>query len=136
MDNLKEYLPILIIALTFIISFVQSAGKKRKKDLNKTTLPEGVGDEKKYEYKDDHDEYDVWGDDLEEEIQYKKPVISEPIHKKSTIKPISEYKNISEIQTTILSENKDNVTALIDISDEEEVKRGIIYAEILKRKYI
>jgi hypothetical protein len=114
MKNLSEYIPLLIIIVSVIISLV---GKK-KQPVKEILFPEEVFPEIP-----------------------QPPLIREPIFEKKIVEPVSQkvhipekkqhavYKKSVDIQDIDEYEN-----AGIDLSDPEEMKKAIIYSEIFNRK--
>ncbi|MDR2621094.1 MAG: hypothetical protein LBC48_00760 [Dysgonamonadaceae bacterium] len=114
MDKLSEYIPLLIIIASVIISLI---GKK-KRPVKEILFPEEVFPE------------------IEQP-----PLVHEPIPEKKIVKPVSQKIHIPEKkQHPVYKKNVDNndideyESTNIDLSDPEEMKKAIIYSEIFNRK--
>jgi hypothetical protein len=113
MDNLSEYIPLLIIIASVIISFLRKGRHAKKVD-----LPEDV-----FELEEPQPYFVP-----EEPVADKKPAT--PVSQKITATPKkapARYKKNVEMPEVDEYESID-----IDLSDPEEVKRAIIYSEIFK----
>ena len=122
MNKIGDYIPLIIIALTFIFSFVKGARKKvTEEELSKTTLPNGLPQKNVVS---------------RPEFQPKKPQPQVVSRTQVTSKGHLEIPKKNEEQSPIsIGEITDNSGISIDFSDSEELKRGIIYSEIFNRKY-
>jgi len=124
MDKLSEYIPLLAILAFAIISAV---GKKKKqgKVTQQTTLPGKTAGEY----------IDEWI--FPEILQDSPPKIVEKKLKKQPVRQ-PEVKTKEEIETfsTTMTpiESEEIRDSLISFEDEEEVRRAIIYTEILRKK--
>lgn len=145
MDNLGDIVPLLIIAASFIFSLIKGVTKKTEKENSKSTLPEELYEEEKYpqtqtsfppiikenksylpDYISDDDEYEY----EERENELKESYI---IHNPEVIPAIntaSFYQEVEEEPEDISSNHSFN-----DFGDIEELKKAVIYSEILHRKY-
>ncbi|MCL1933445.1 MAG: hypothetical protein FWF53_06520 [Candidatus Azobacteroides sp.] len=118
MDKLSEYIPVVIILVSLIFSFV---GKKKKagKVTQKTTLPGKTVKEFVEEREVPQVLINSYRKPAEEKP--KKPVVHKPLP------PIS-----SEIVTLEPEEEKMNLS--FSFEEEDDVMRAIVYAEIMNRK--
>ena len=115
MDKIGEYIPLIIIVALSLYSFVKKSGKKMtEEEANKTSLPKGIPQKNV-------------------SIPQAKPkpqaVVSKPKMQKSTntfntAPPIAFFDEIIEEKGLVL-----------DFNDADELKKGIIFAEIFNRKY-
>lgn len=122
MNKIGDYLPLIIIALTFIYSFVKGTRKKAtEEELSKTTLPNGLPQKNVV---------------FRSESQPKKPQPQVVSRTQVASKRQMEIPKRDEEQSPIsIREITDDSGIYIDFSDPEELKRGIIYSEIFNRKY-
>jgi hypothetical protein len=107
MDHLSEYIPLLIIIASVIISIV----RKSKQPAEKVDMPE---------------------DTFEPEEPQPYFVREEPVSRKTptpTQKKSANYKKV--VETPEVNEYE---SINIDLSDQEEMKKAIIYSEIFNRK--
>lgn len=120
MDKISEYIPLLIILVSVIITVV---GKKKKPGniTQETTLPGQTA-----------------GDFFEESNfpqtftgSYQKPVVEKPkeqIHRKPE-------KKVDFLSTTpIILESEEEVHSPFSFEEEDDVVQAIIYSEIINRK--
>lgn len=117
MDNLSEYIPLLIIVASAIISIV----RKTKQQAREISLPEDI-----LESEEPQPCFVP-----EKPIAVKKPVATPVYHKIRTPekKGPDDYKEI--IETPDVDEYE---SISIDLSDMEEMKKAVIYSEIFNRK--
>ena len=122
MNKIGDYIPLIIIALSFIYSFAKKAGKNTEKEANKTTLPNGLPQK-----------------NVVPRPQVK--TISQPQTVSRASQAVSsarvENKKRSEMLATssLVEEITDDVGVSLDFDNVEELKKGIIYAEIFNRRY-
>jgi len=123
MNKIGDYIPLIIIALTFIYSFVKGAKKKvSEEEVGKTTLPKGLPQKNV-----------VYRPESQPKPQAQPQVVSRT---QVTAKKQPEVFKRSEEQSPIsIGEITDNTGISLDFSDSEELKRGIIYSEIFNRRY-
>jgi len=126
MDKLSEYIPLLII-LVYVLFTALGKKKKPGKITQKTTLP-GKTIEDFFDFEEE-----------EEPQSYRAPYQTftkeEPI--KQTVRNVEitpENKISSLASTHVMLESEDEEHSHFSFEDEEEVKRAIIYAEIINRK--
>jgi len=127
MNKIGDYIPLIIIALTFIYSFVKGAKKKvTEEELSKTTLPNGLP-QKNVVYRPESQP---------KPKPQPKPQPQVASRTQVTSKGHLEIPTKNEEQSLIsIGEITDNSGISIDFSDPEELKRGIIYSEIFNRRY-
>jgi hypothetical protein len=128
MDKLSEYVPLLIILASIILSFARKGKKKR---IETTALPNR------------EDEYSpkTYSWDEPEKVQ-EKPVEVKQVQKKSII-PTPNRHVVTAKQGNVFSQkstpsfdwDEEPNDSYIDISDMDEVKKAIVYSEIFSRKY-
>ena len=125
MNKIGDYIPLIIIALTFIYSFVKGAKKKvTEEELSKTTLPNGLP-QKNVVYRPES-----------QPKPQPKPQSQVASRTQVASKGHLEIPKKNEEQSPIsIGEITDNSGISIDFSDSEELKRGIIYSEIFNRRY-
>ena len=131
MDKIGEYIPLIIIALSFIYSFARKAGKKAaafEEEVNKTTLPNALP---------------------QKNVTPKSQVVPhkqvENKKRPATIFQTDSFAGFTSGEKTdtrnggessiLMEEIIDDTGIPIDFSDAEELKKGIIYAEIFNRRY-
>ncbi|MDR1561835.1 MAG: hypothetical protein LBS54_01940 [Dysgonamonadaceae bacterium] len=125
MDNLKEYLPLLVILL---ISLISQAFKPKKKKPDTETAPQA-----------EKTEHDAWFD--VPRVEVKKPMSQPKIHrpvthpkpKKSSYAEIKEATATAKRQATVVLSDEDTSPPFLNISDTDEIKKAIIYSEIFRR---
>ena len=128
MDNLSDYVPLILILGSVIYSIVKGMGKKGEEETAKTTLPGKTAKE-------------VGTKEMKSPQKKKSkkkvvvPIQTNPIKKDSkkaiqrpNVAPIS----ISEDVTHV--ENNQETIPYLDTHDREEIKQAFIYSEILNRK--
>ncbi len=127
MEKIGDYIPLIIIALSFIYTIVRKAGKKATEEeevTGKTTLPTVDWP---------WSEVDVAP---EPQIEFQSQKLSSAQAKKKKQPEISTSFSNRERQSSILpDEITENTGISIDFSDIDELKKGIIYSEIFNRKY-
>ncbi len=131
MDNLDKILPLLIIAASFILSIVSSARKAKAQKQEQQTSP--VPPVKKPE---------VLRKPVEKPVQKSVPVRKglDTKYRPENVEPVVSALNItnqsSEFSEPILQEsNFEQESFAFNIQDVDEIKRAVIYSEILTRKY-
>ncbi|MDR1369543.1 MAG: hypothetical protein LBJ72_05380 [Dysgonamonadaceae bacterium] len=128
MDKLSDFVPLLIIIGSVIVSIVQSSNKKKAdQDMKKTSLPQGIPMEK----------------------PMNKPVVNLPKMKSSAVLPTPEKtkpafssfnpevkRSVSSVPAKNLldSEIADEPGFVFDTTNADELKRAVIYSEIFNRK--
>ena len=127
MDNLSEYIPLILILGSIIYSIAKGSSKKGKEETAKTTLPGKTA-----------------RDVNQKEIrspQKKKPkkeavvpMQSKPI--KKDLKKVTQKSMVSVpiIEDVHQEENNQDTIPFLDTHDREEIKQAFIYSEILNRK--
>lgn len=162
MDKLTDYIPLVIIVISFVVSIVKGSRKKSKENHSKTTLPKGsagktipqssqtgTGGVASREVKPGRDsgqsKYESWDDrvirELESiQVQRKAPeVFADRLGKNQRV-----YDRISDIiieeDADMITSGSDDRTELIDsikngFQNPDDLKRAVIFSEILQRKY-
>lgn len=130
MENISEYIPLLIIVGSIILSAITGSKKKKKEVSHETRIP-GIPPAETQK----HPVESRAGSKIKKEIQ---PDIkhtsaqnkSIPVFKTSPshIKPSSNKDNV------LLESDEETSQVFIDVSDLDEVKKAIIYSEIFTRK--
>lgn len=114
MEKIGDYIPLIIIAISLVYSFAKGIKKSAKEDTEKTmpffNSPEIL-------------QKDMSNPQIKPRPQYQP--------KKEAFNPEVE-RTVLPIQTEEIS---DENRLDIDFSDSEELKKGIIFAEIFNRKY-
>jgi hypothetical protein len=136
MDKLLEYLPLIIIGASFLFSLSRSSKKKAKEDAGRTTLPGGIGQERTpqapqarpvyvpiqpVEIDETQDDYE-----LRDTLEYSEHV---PLTDRTPV-PTSTFGS-----QTLLENNDYTESFSLEIKDRNELKKAILYSEILHRKY-
>lgn len=131
MENLQAYIFIAIIVIITIFNVIKEARKKLEKDKKPVILPQK---EKQLAEMGDSNEWEKWfeQDDVMEESETENIPIT-PILKKDP------YVRIPQENQSDKQINKESCRHLSDpkvkLHSKEEVRRAIIYSEIIKRKY-
>jgi hypothetical protein len=123
MDNLSDYIPLIIIIGSIIYSVFKGTGKKREEEMAKTTLP---GQEREREVNQPEVFYNV--KPVKKESKKKKSEeISQPVVSPTKPKIRFESEKIieAEYEYSELGLNIENV---------DEVKKAFIYSEIFNRR--
>jgi len=123
MENIGEYLPLIIIAFSLVYSLVRKARKKaEEEEISKTKLPK------------DLPQRDVV---LEPQVksmpQTQTVTYTQPSNKKQP--QISRAAFNNEQSPILMGEITDGTGISFDFSDIDELRKGIVYAEIFNRKY-
>ncbi|MDL2243217.1 hypothetical protein LJB84_00010 [Bacteroidales bacterium OttesenSCG-928-J19] len=124
MDNLSEIIPLLVVLGSIILSIVGGSKKKKPQDAtNQPKMPSPQG------------EPDIPSFPFFEEIELPEAekVVVQPVVKKTSIKKPVEAK----VSSLTIPSNKfaeEESEPLFRFDDLDEVKKGIIYSEILNRK--
>jgi hypothetical protein len=127
MDNLSDYIPLILIVGSIIFSVIKGAGKKAREEMAKTTLPGKKAGEIR---------------ELEEKISSKKVFREETNRQqaKSSSKLVRETpvraqhtKGIFTKENSFVEETEYGAPVL-DIEDSESIKQAFIYSEIWNRK--
>ncbi len=139
MDKLSDFLPLLIIIVSVIISIVQSSNKKKaERDMKNTTLPKGIPSER----------------------PLGSPVVNLPKMKSVTVDSVPEKKVekrqalqtafnpeikravpsisvplVSEPEMQTLDAEISDVSEFVfDAANTDELKKAVIYSEVLNRR--
>jgi hypothetical protein len=129
MDNLSEYVPLIIIIGSIIYSVIKGGSKKAQQEAAKTTLPGRRAEEPVL---------------TKENVSPKNPVkkqnspkynVAASAAKREKGKTLGKMnaKIIPEVEIH-LQEEPEYVRPFLDVEDNEEIKRAFIYSEILNRK--
>ncbi|MDR3061330.1 MAG: hypothetical protein LBU57_04350 [Dysgonamonadaceae bacterium] len=132
MDKLSDFIPLLIIVGSIVISIAQSSNKKKaKQDMQKTMLPKGIPVEKSKEIPSVNlPKMKSMSSEMEKE------------EKKTKIRPVQEVFNpeVERVLTTVPesraleSEVPESPGFMFDTTDTDELKKAVIYSEIINRK--
>ena len=124
MEDIEKILPILLIAAYYIFSAVQSAKKKKESDLSKTMLPKGIPRM--------YSQTTISPPEIQLSEYQARPIVQPEVVNPEVLRTVS-----SEVLSNrILEEEEEFVTAFeINAGDTNELRRAIIYSEILKQKY-
>jgi hypothetical protein len=135
MDKLSEYVPLLIILASIIISF---ARKGKKKGAETTSLP---GREDEYDADEFRPDIHPWDEPEKVQVQ-EKPVPVKQVHEKIIIPThfkhaaTAKHGNVVSQKAAPAFDWVDEPNdSYIDISDMDEVKKAIVYSEIFNKKY-
>ncbi len=128
MDDLQKFLPFLLIAAFYIFSAVRNSKKQKETDLSKTTLPQGVP-------KTDTQTKVVNKPDPSVQRASRFPIQSkgqQEIDYNPEVK-----RTIAEPEVEISEQQEEDSVAMfeLDVENKDELRRAIIYSEILERKY-
>ncbi|MDR0233161.1 MAG: hypothetical protein LBI82_13765 [Dysgonamonadaceae bacterium] len=123
MENIGEYLPLIIIAFSLIYSLVRKGRKKaEEEEISKTKLPKSIPQ------RDVVLEPQVKSMSQTQTVTYTQPSNkNQPQIFKSSLN--------NEQSPTFMGEITDGTGISFDFSDIDELRKGIIYAEIFNRKY-
>ena len=126
MDKLSEYIPIIIILFSVVFSLI---GKKMKQGdvTQKTTLP----GKKAEEVVDKREVSRTVGDQNRKNISEK---TKKPVFVGSGISNVKESTSSFSSEIVNLEIQDETGDSFISFEDEEDVKRAVIYAEILGKK--
>jgi predicted ATP-dependent protease len=128
MDNLSDYVPLIIIIGSVIYSIVRGGGKKRREETAKTTLPGKTASEM-----------------VRPERKIQQPLFqpqsqpqSKPVKKVQKVqKETSPVKvqspKLSQKESSFLEE-EEYESGFLDIKKPENIRQAFIYSEILNRK--
>jgi hypothetical protein len=136
MDKLSDFIPLLIIIGSIIISIVQSSNKKKEeRDMKKMKLPKGIPSERPP------------GAPVVNLPKMKSTVAS--IYEKTREKPKSDFTSFNpEVKRSTLSGSISSIPDMqilnsevsedqgfkLNLTDVDEVKKAVIYSEIFNRK--
>ena len=132
MDKLSEFIPLLIIVVVAIVSSIQSSNKKKEEqEKKKTMLPKGIPTER----------------------PSGAPVVSLPKMESVVVTPSVQEKKREmtqsaaiafnpEVTRSVMSDSEDHIldevvetrSAILDTANIDELKKAVIYSEILNRK--
>lgn len=135
MEKIGDYIPLIIIALSFIYSIVRKAGKKAG-DLNKTTLPDGLPQRNTATARQVKPQsvptVQLQAVPYTQVKKKKQPEISASF---SNSEVSTVFSNNERQSSMSVGEITDDTGISLDFSDMDEVKKGIIYSEIFNRKH-
>ena len=147
MDKIGDYIPLIIIALSFIYSFAKKAGKKaEEKEVGGTTLPK----------KDLSENAEPWpqvNPRSKRQLQQNPQVVIE--RNQTSVSEERKWDFLETIPDNVFSGEMEVASALeinpiigdgkvieadksgiqLCFGDKDELKKGILYAEIFNRKY-
>jgi hypothetical protein len=125
MDNISDYIPLLIIIGSVVYSVIKGKGKQRQEEMTKTTLPGRKSGE------------EVNRSDVFYEVKPEKTGNTENKKKKSAMIPqpvaSSTKQTIRTEVENVIIENEESEPVL-NIEDMDEVKKAFIYTEIFNRR--
>jgi hypothetical protein len=119
MDNVSDYIPLLIIIGSVIYSVVKGVSKQKQEETAKTTLP-GRKSETKVNRPDTL--YEV-----KQENKKKKPAVIP-----QSVIPSAKQALRAEVESVMI-ENEES-EPILNIDDMDEVKKAFIYTEIFNRR--
>ena len=137
-ENIGDWLYFLFIIIAGISSLFSSKKKKKRVQQKKTTLDTDMTSEEESELP----EKDFW--DILQEIKEQSIPKEEPQPQKQSIRKSSqEEKKEPAIQKqpntqnyrTIPSKEEDNIDIDMELTHASELRKAVIYSEILNRKY-
>lgn len=153
MDNLGDWLYIILIAVVGLSSLL-SSGRKKKREKQTLDIPPQDREEIDYEQDSAQEDKDFWDTFWETPKTKQQPAPLLPIPpKKATIKTTIKEKvsspspfltGESEIEQAIRKQKpsaiqlEEEIPALVDIEDlhnMEALRKAVVYTEILNRKY-
>ncbi len=130
MDKLSDLLPLIIILGSFIISIAASSRKKKARNMKRTMLPEGTYREESSRqpqteiFKPQNKSF--------QEIKKKEKVsnfdTNNPDVKRSVVFPAE------EVESPEKEVDESEFQPVLNLADKDELKRAVIYSEILHRK--
>jgi len=124
MDKIGDYIPLIIIAVSLIFTFVRKAGKNAAKEAEKTMLPNGIPQ------KNAPKPQVTPRPQPQPQVKAQKTLETSP--KKNVYNPVVVERSVSSIQANEITDER---RFDFDFTDPEELKKGIIFAEIFNRKY-
>ncbi len=129
MKNLSDYIPLIIIIASFIFSAITNSKKKGKKVTEKTLLP----GESSRQNPPQETSSPVFAP--VEKLQPNKKKIQQLLSEQ-TRQPIEKKQEtpLSKTDSLLVEIMEEPNLLQLDISDREELKRAVIYSEILQRK--
>ncbi len=145
MDKIGDYIPLIIIAVSLIYSFVRKAGKNAaQEDANKTTLPNGLP--KPNVPPKPQIKTRPQGKPVSQPVaERKQPEVSKS--RWSTLEtipanvfsPDTKAKSSMKVNEEPILMNVEDVSDTtgidLDFSNIDELKKGIVYAEIFNRRF-
>ncbi len=131
MDKLSDIVPLLIIIGSLIVSVIQSSNKKKRQqqDMRKTMLPKGVYDQKESEPDPVIPQFKP-GKEIrqkKDKVRLQPTVDTFNPEVKRVVAPVSEMQNFQDPEPV-------NSGFVLNFSDMDELKRAVIYSEIINRK--
>jgi hypothetical protein len=127
MDNLSEYVPLIIIIGSIIYSVIKGGRKKAQEETAKTMLPGKTSRET------------VLTDrriPSENVVKAQKPPKQNPASaiKKEQRETLGKNTRVMPEKKAFVTEEPEYVKPVLNVDDNEEIKRAFIYSEILNRK--
>ena len=122
MNALSEYfLPLIFVVAIVVISLRKGMDKKKEEEMAKTTLPGHKSGEEIF----------VWEPEPVRPVQ---KLIKKP--QKIVSKPLRTPVTVPEAPSTPISaaHEEDTYEPILNIEENDEIKKAIIYTEIFKRK--
>jgi hypothetical protein len=130
MENISEFIPLLLIVGSIILSAITGSKKKKKEISHETRIP-GIPPAGRQRQSIES----LPGSALKKEIKPNKAHISPKVSSTTSFKdPSLKTKPASSRDRVISEPDEESPLAIIDASDQEEVKKAIIYSEIFARK--
>ena len=134
MESLSEYIPLLLIVGSIIVSAISGSRKKKKEGtLHETRIP-GVNPAKPVD--SSYDSISEIEAGNEKQPEAKKPIITKKelnVNQKSRPRYSSQASVPGETDKTPTAEDE-YAKPYMDASDLDEVKKAVIYSEIFSRK--
>jgi len=127
MENLSDYIPLILILGSVIYSIAKGVGKKGSEETAKTTLPgKTAADVNPKEIRSP------------QKKKSKKKVVAtiqpDPIKKDTRKAAQKSFASVPVIEDVHQEENNQETIPYLDTHDREEIKQAFIYSEILNRK--
>ena len=132
MGKFGDYIFYILIAVSFIYSFIKKSKKKiTEEEANKTTLPNGIPQQNIPELQ--VKPIPLFHPKPQPEIKTQKTFSeSRQVAYETNPNPDVERMLVSSVITDEITGEK---TFALNFTDVEEIKKGIVYAEIFNRKY-
>jgi hypothetical protein len=127
MDNLSEYVPLIIIIGSIVYSVVKGGMKKAKEETAKTILPGRTSGETELREKN------ISPKNAVKTQKPLKPNSASAIKKEQRETLGNRNAQMSERKAS-MPEEPEYVKPALDVDDNEEIRRAFIYSEILNRK--
>jgi hypothetical protein len=130
MDNLSEYVPLIIIIGSIIYSVVKGGMKKAREETAKTTLPGRTSNETVVRERNIPPK-----NATKAQKPPKSASVSASVIKKEPRETLFGNRNAKTPERKAsMPEEPEDVKPVLDVDDNEEIRKAFIYAEILNRK--